>query len=82
MLVLGGFLRLGGKGVPLNGADDRQAVNGMTPLGGGHDAVLGDKVVLQPLEGGGLGGVVCGLFCAFFGVGLHKILSLHRKCRL
>lgn len=44
MLILGAFLVIGGQAVALNGADHRQAINGMAALGGGHNAAVRDQV--------------------------------------
>lgn len=48
MLILGAFLVIGGQAVALNGADHRQAINGMAALGGGHNAAVRDQVMFQP----------------------------------
>ena len=69
MLILGGFLIVGSQAVPLDGADDRQAVDGVPPLGGRQDAVLGHKVVFEAFEGRALVGVEGGAGFGFaFGV--------------
>ena len=49
MLVFGGLLVVRRKGVPLDGADDGEAVDGMPPCGGGHAAPLGDALLPEAL---------------------------------
>ena len=48
MLILGAFLVIRSQAVALNGADHRQAINGMAALGGGHNAAVRDQVMFQP----------------------------------
>ena len=77
MLILGGFLVFGGQAVPLDGADDRQTVDSVPPLGGRQDAVLGHKVVFEAFEGRALVGVEGGAGLGFaFGVIGHSAALL------
>ena len=57
VLIFCRLLRIRRKGVPLDRADDRQAVDGVAALRRRHNAILGDQIVLQTLQRGVFGGV-------------------------
>ena len=57
VLIFCRLLRIRRKGVPLDRADDRQAVDGVAALRRRHNAIVGDQIVLQTLQRGVFGGV-------------------------
>ena len=65
MLIFCCFLRVRRESVPLYRADNRQAVDGVAALGGGHHAAVRYQIVFQPLDGGVLGGVQFGAGLGF-----------------
>ena len=67
MLVFGCFLTVRRQRMPFDGADDRQAVDGMPPFGRRHNAVLGDQIMFQPFERSALRRIKRGLSLCFLG---------------
>ena len=65
VLIFCRLLRIRRKGVPLDRADDRQAVDGVAALRRRHNAIVGDQIVLQTLQRGVSVGFSLGRALAF-----------------